>query len=403
MAPRLPNGWAYRELGDLVRIESGGTPSRSNSDYWGEATPWITAKDLKTFDLVDSQERLSDAGAARASVAPKDTVLVLVRGMGLFKDVPIGVTRRPMAFNQDVKALHPNDDVSARFLGHSLQAQRHYLMGKVDMAGHGTGRLPTDVLESLPLPIPSPKEQRRIVAVLDASDRRAHQLNALVRARRQYHEQLVNKLYQSGEGHTKQAKLGSILVESRQDGTHGDVARKLTVKLYGKGVIAKPERLSGSAETQYYVRQAGQLIYSQLDFLNGAIGIIPQGLDGFESTADLPAFGISATVNPVWLLGYLTRRSYYTRRVDIARGQRIARRVKPQDFLDSPIRIPPRSIQDKVATALSTSQGLVELSIHLHDAIEKQKRGLMQKLLTGQWRLARDQTGDLSDREMAHA
>jgi type I restriction enzyme, S subunit len=394
MARKLPKGWAYRELGDLVRIVSGGTPTRSKADYWGGSMPWITAKDLKVFDLHDSQERLTDAGAQRASVVPENTVLMLVRGMGLFKDVPVGVTTRPMAFNQDIKALHPKADVTARFLGYALQGQRHYLMGNVDRAGHGTGRLPTVVTEELPLPVPKALgEQRRIVCVLDAADRLLETTRASLEQRLLQHEQVVRQLYELGKKRGKRTVIGTLISESKIEGGWGDSAPKLTVKLHGKGVIAKVENMKGSAKTRYYVRRSGQLIYSKLDFINGAIGIIPEHLDCNESTLDLPAFDVAESVNPSWLLGYFTRPHYYQARVDIARGQRIARRVNPDDWLATEIRVPPRGLQDRIVDAMLASKRDIKLQAMLVGLLRDRKRGLMQKLLTGQWRLTRDLPG----------
>ena len=64
----------------------------------------------------------------------------------------------------------------------------------------------------------------------------------------------------------EQRKVGEFLTESRESGHKGDVAHKMTVKLWGKGVYEKNE--TGSANTQYFTRHAGQFIYSKLDFLN---------------------------------------------------------------------------------------------------------------------------------------
>lgn len=89
--------------------------------------------------------------------------------MGLFKDIPIGITTRALAFNQDVKALLPTADLNPRFLAYALRARRAVLMDKVDQAGHGTGRLATDFLETLPIAFPDKDEQARIVRVLDTA------------------------------------------------------------------------------------------------------------------------------------------------------------------------------------------------------------------------------------------
>ena len=44
--------------------------------------------------------------------------------------------------------------------------------------------------------------------------------------------------------------------------------QKLTVKLWGKGVVPKNEIYQGSEATKYYIRKAGQFIYGKLDFLH---------------------------------------------------------------------------------------------------------------------------------------
>ncbi|MCB8953132.1 MAG: hypothetical protein H6650_14090 [Ardenticatenales bacterium] len=62
-------------------------------------------------------------------------------------------------------------------------------------------------------------------------------------------------------------------------------------------MFEKEDKGQGSKNTQYYKRKAGQFIYSKLDFLNCAFGIIPEYLDGFQSTLDLPCFDIAPQVN----------------------------------------------------------------------------------------------------------
>lgn len=81
-------------------------------------------------------------------------------------------------------------------------------------------------------------------------------------------------------GAWEEKKLEEFLTESRIKGSNGDIAKKITVKLWGKGVFGK-EGLKGSVNTQYYRRKEGQFIYSKLDFLNQAFGLIPAHLANF--------------------------------------------------------------------------------------------------------------------------
>ena len=163
--------WTRTSLGEVARLVSGGTPSKSEPSYWHGSTPWVSAKDMKRFRLFDTEDHVTDDGVANGTrLVPPGTTLLLTRGMTLLKNVPICVVGRPMTFNQDVKALLPRDGLVSNYLPYLLLGARQKLLALVDLAGHGTGRLNTDELRQLPIALPSPEEQRRIAAVLGAFD-----------------------------------------------------------------------------------------------------------------------------------------------------------------------------------------------------------------------------------------
>ncbi len=150
----------------------------------------------------------------------------------------------------------------------------------------------SQIIEVPPLP-----EQQAIADLLSTLDEAIEKTERLIQANEKRFKWLLRELISEPQNTQRDAKwkkvkIGSFLTESRISGSNGRNAQKITVKLYGKGVIAKDEKRIGSETTQYYVRKSGQFIYSKLDFLNGAFGIIPDELDGFESTLDLPAFDI---------------------------------------------------------------------------------------------------------------
>ena len=175
-------------------------------------------------------------------------------------------------------------------------------------------------------------------------------------------------------------RLGDFLTESRLPGSKGNVARKITVKLWGKGVFDKNEAIQGSANTQYYQRKAGQFIYSKLDFLNQAFGIIPETLDSLESTVDLPCFDIAGGLNPAFLLEYVKRKEFYERLGETADGSRKARRIHPDVFLSFPVSLPSTSEQQKIADCLSSLDELIAAQTQKVGALKTHKKGLMQQL-----------------------
>ena len=152
--------------------------------------------------------------------------------------------------------------------------------------------------------------------------------------------------------------MGEILSESREIGHKGDTAKKITVKLWGKGVFEKKE--VGSAATQYYVRHTNQFIYSKLDFLNSAFGVIPKKLDCFESTADLPAFDCN-DINPYFLYYRVTQPDFYFKNGMIADGSRKAKRIHSRVFLNMELIFPNEREQQNVVKLLQSLDHLITL------------------------------------------
>lgn len=142
--------------------------------------------------------------------------------------------------------------------------------------------------------------------------------------------------------------MGEYLTESKILGSTGNIAKKLTVKLWGKGVVAKEGAYSGSLSTQYYIRKSGQFIYGKLDFLNQAFEIIPVELDGYESTLDSPSFDISGNLNQQYLLEYISRKDIYLKYGNTANGSRKAKRVHSHTVFEIPLIIPTLKEQTQI-------------------------------------------------------
>lgn len=139
--------------------------------------PWVSAKDMSDFWLEDAEDHLTALGAENASrIVPAGTALMLVRGMTLHNRVPICRVATDAAFNQDVKAVLPKEGLCARFLPYLLVGNHDRLHERVDSAGHGTGRLNTDQILSLPVLVLSKTEQAEIAAIGEGLDERIHNL-----------------------------------------------------------------------------------------------------------------------------------------------------------------------------------------------------------------------------------
>lgn len=183
-----------------------------------------------------------------------------------------------------------------------------------------------------------------------------------------------------GTGGWVEKRIGNFLSESRVPGSRGNVAKKLTVKLWGNGVLAKNDTIQGSIHTQYYRRRCGQFIYSTLDFLNQAFGIIPESLDNLESTADLPCFDIAGGLSAEFLLEYVKRKDFYEKLGETADGSRKARRIHAETFLSFPISLPQPREQQKIADCLTSLDELIAGQARKLGALKSHKKALMQRI-----------------------
>ena len=156
----------------------------------------------------------------------------------------------------------------------------------------------------------------------------------------------------------EQRKVNEFLSESREIGHKGNAAHKMTVKLWGKGVYKKNE--AGSANTQYFIRHEGQFIYSKLDFLNCAFGVVPKELENFETTADVPAFDCNE-INSYFMFYTAIRPEFYEKNGMIADGSRKAKRIHADTFLGMSIFVPKLEEQNRIVNLLSELDNLLTL------------------------------------------
>lgn len=170
----MPESWDPRTILELCEIWSGGTPCKSLTEYWSGDIPWVSGKDLKRPALDDAIDHVSAAGVEAGSrLAPEGAVLLLVRGMGLAKDLPVAVINRPMAFNQDVKALVSRGHYPGQFLRSAIYAGKERLLSQIVPSAHGTMTLNLNDVETFKVACPSnPDEAKDIVTILHTLDRK---------------------------------------------------------------------------------------------------------------------------------------------------------------------------------------------------------------------------------------
>lgn len=241
-------------------------------------------------------------------------------------------------------------------------------------------------LES-PVLIPPLPEQRRIVAVLDTWDQAIDQTERLIAAKMQMYQKQRSTIFADLATSYKLVRLGHILQSApKVEPANLDGRKLLTVKLHCLGIVENKSQMPRQTRNgrPYYERQAGELIIGRQNFHNGGMGIVPEMLNGFLASNAISSFAIlkkRASTNFVYQ--YLARPSFYVR-TSVLMGGTGQKELSETEFLRLRIPLPELGLQEKIGLLLTYE--LAQL-LNYSDALRTQKRGLMQKLLTGEWRL----------------
>ncbi len=320
--------WEGTTLGQVASFQSGGTPSKDTAAFWNGSIPWVTAKDMKRLFLDDTEDHITDAASNYgAKQVPAGTVLMLTRGMTLLKDVPICVLSRPMAFNQDVKALHAKAGLDGCFLPWLLLGNRKHLLRMVDVAGHGTGKLDTEKLKGLDVALPKPAEQQKIAECLKSLDEVIAAQGRKVEALKAHKRGLMQQLFPR-EGETVPrlrfpefrdgpewdvAKLEDLLVISATYGivTAGEFQKEGTPMVRGgdikDGAIGNDLPLvSAEIHGQYKrtVLQANDVVIALVGY-PGEAAVVPAHYVGSNISRAVGLLRAKAQINHFYLVSYL--------------------------------------------------------------------------------------------------
>jgi len=213
--------WTDSTLGDVSQLVGGGTPSRSEANYFGGNTDWVTPTDLSPIgevrELGDVKETLSDEGlrCSSATLLPKGTVLFSSRA-SIGK---IAVTNRPCATNQGFANLIPTAGlIDSWFLAYYLC---HATPEIVRLAGETTYKeVSRGKLKLFPISFPPVEEQRRIVNRIKECLTRAEETAALRDENRQDAAKIESATFadfleEAAKVDCPTVLLGDVLIQSQ--------------------------------------------------------------------------------------------------------------------------------------------------------------------------------------------
>jgi type I restriction enzyme S subunit len=401
----IPTGWEHSELGlhvDLLTgypFESGAyseDPQGVRLLRGDNVMPWgVRWENAKRWDAQKASP------LARFQLRVGDVVIAMDRtwiGAGV-KVAMVTEQDLPSLLVQRVARLRAQVSLDQRYMFQLLSTHgfaQYVLSSKTETA---VPHISVQHLNSFRLPIPPLPEQRKMAEILGAWDEAIEKLTLLSTAKRlrrtwfRTHVFTGKKRLPGFSGEWRRVQLSEVLTEHKNRSSGSEEVFSVSVH---KGLVNQIEHLGRSfaaKDTAHYNQVlTGDIVYTKSPTGDFPLGIVKQSVID-HSVIVSPLYGVFSPVtrdlgvildayfeSPVTLGNYLSPL--------VQKGAKNTIAITNSRFLEGHLVLPlDPAEQSAIARVIEAYQyELARIDAEIA-ALKQQKRGLMQKLLTGQWRV----------------
>ncbi len=392
----IPQEWEVKTLGNIAEIN----PSKGK----------ITSKVVTFLAMSDISEQ---GGVINENILPIDSIKP---GLTPFRKGDVIIAKITPCFENGKGALLDKitkDDGFGSTEFHVIRCQQDnkfvyyhtqsYAFRKrleSQMTGSaGQKRVPADSVAAYKIAVPPLAEQRKIAEVLgvwdEAIEKQARLIEKLALRKRALMQRLLSaKLRLPGFSEPwKKVNYSDILKEVRRTLTwdENELYDLISVRRRSGGVFHR-ESLYGHEIKTKTLRPAleGDFLISKMQIVHGASGVVPKQLSGMKISGSYIAL---IAKDPKELnINYFNLWSqmplFYHQTFVSSYGVHIEKMTFDLDaFMSLSMNLPPIEEQNRIVEVISTATNEIELAKEKLERLRRQKRGLMQQLLTGKKRV----------------
>ena len=382
----LPNGWKKVGLFDVVSIES--TLVDPKKQPYSEmnliAPDHIQSETGVILALVPAKEQHAISG--KYLVKKGDVIYSKIRP---YLKKACRATEECLC-SADMYPFTVSDQMDASYLLHMLLSEAFTKYANTCSARTGIPKINREDLALFQFYLPSIEEQKKIAATLSVWDSAIEKMEKLIEAKESQKKSLITKLIVFSDdkniSELTKIKLSDIFDEvCEKNRPDEDV---LTI-IQGVGTVLRTDSgreiiYDKNSLSNYKYVKKGDFIIHLRSFESG-LEVANQ--DGIVS----PAYIIlrpKIKVSTVYLYSLFHTNEFINRTIAPAvEGARDGRSVKYDVLKNQTVVLPSISKQQFIAELLLKADGELSLLKQQLENYKKQKQGLMQKLLTGQWRV----------------
>jgi type I restriction enzyme, S subunit len=394
----LPKGWRYEKLENLANVERGKFTVRPRNDprYYGGLIPFVQTGDVASANgfLSRYSQTLNDEGLKVSKLFPKGSILVTIAAnIG-----DVAITLIDVACPDSIVVVQSNLDVSNQWLRYALTSQKKVMDSEATQNAQKNINL--QVLRPLKILTPPLLEQKKIAEILENWDEAIALTEKAITAKQKLKQVLAKKLL-SGKIRFSQYQFESwklVNLDKVSDIRRGASPRPIGDPKYfsekGRGWIRIADVTASKTyltETSQYLSTLGESKSVPVDpgdlimSICATIGV-PRIVkiracihDGFVVIRPKSSSLISFFM--YYFLDFIS--------AELARSGQPGTQKNLNTSIVSKIKIPEISVEEhfEIINILSSADEEIYKLYDYLASLKKQKQGLMQKLLTGKWRV----------------
>ena len=401
---RAPKGWTHACLADVVQAARKITYGIVQPGlYVEDGVPLVRGGDYSAgWANLDQIKRVTaeiDAPYKRSRIAGGDLLLTIVgANTGTVARVPDYLAGANIT--QTTARIAVNESTAdPRFILHYLQSPagegevRRYIKG-----GAQPGLNIEDV-EQFRIVLPPLFEQRRIADALAAWDRAIEAAAGLVTTKRQLYDAVRQRLIDDHQRNVgvedgwRSAEFGELAEElaERNRGRLG--ASSVMGVLKSQGIVPMREHVMANDLHRYLVVPPGAFAYNPMRLNIGSIAQSAHPSDILVSP-DYVVFRARAGNGSAAFLRHFIGSKRWRDTMQLAASGSVRLRIYFDGLAEMTLRAPSLDRQEHIAKVLDAAQTEISLANRRLESLRVQKRGVVHKLLTGEWRLQKSKAKD---------
>ncbi|MFA6010155.1 MAG: restriction endonuclease subunit S [Desulfobacteraceae bacterium] len=389
-----PLGWKPKKLIDVADLQTGITKNSKRAEGDIEL-PYLRVANVQNgvLDLRDIQKiSIHKEKVERYRLYRND--LLLVEGNGN----PENLGRCAIWDGSISDCVHQNHlfvlrarggKIDYRYLALQIMSERgRYYLLSCSKSSSGLATLNSTQLKGFPIIVPPLPEQKAIADLLSTWDEAIEKTERLIQAKK---KQKLGELHSRISSQKANSTIGAFARPVvRKVDKPGESYVAVGIRSHFKGTFQRlvEDPRTVNMDSLYRVKE-NDLILNITFAWEGAIALVKKEDEECYVSHRFPTFEIKRSkAEPCFIRQLIMSSRMKYDLSNISPGGAGRNRVlNKKDFLKMPIWLPDLETQKNIGEYLEAIDKEIDLMKQLADKYKTQKRGLMQKMLTGEWRV----------------